>query len=506
MLFLRKLSLRNKVVFIVLATTLCALLISGIGMMFYDLKAFRQAALSDLDAQAKILGRASAAALAFDDPGSAQTYLSLLSAKPEISAAAIYTDSGALFAYYTPDPDGRLDLPPPQADQFRVEGNRLMVFKRITENNEMLGTVYLQSNFHILDWLRKYFAILGAVMALSMVVAVFISIWSQRVLTRPILAVSDVARRVMEQRDFNLRAPKTTDDEIGFLVDAFNDMLAELGRRAEILEGEMAERRVAEEATRRAEADLRELNALLEQRVSARTAELEAANKELEAFSYSVSHDLRAPVRSISGFVFLLREDHPALLDPEANRKLDVILESATRMGELIDDLLAFSRLGRQAIRWTVLDMERLARSVFATLLNEKNAKGVQFSITKLPSAFGDPTLLEHVWINYLANALKFSGKRERPSIQVGASETEHDIVYFVRDNGAGFDPAYGAKLFTVFERLHSDKDFEGTGVGLALVHRIITRHGGRVWAEGQPDQGAVFYFSLPKKGGSTVL
>jgi signal transduction histidine kinase len=505
---LRRFSVRNKLVIIVLTTTLCALLICGVGMMLYDLKAFRQAALNDLDAQANILGRASAAALAFDDPGSAQAYLSLLRAKPEIAAAAIYTDQDALFAYYTPQPDGRLNLPPPQADQFRVEGNRLMVFKRIVENNEVLGTVYLQSDFHIWQWLRKYFAILAAVMALSMIVAFALSTRLQAVVTQPILAISDVARQVMERRDFSLRAPKASEDEIGYLVDAFNDMLSEVERRAETLETsnrnlahEITERRAAEEVAYRAENNLRELNAALEQRVGARTAELEAANKELEAFSYSVSHDLRAPVRSISGFVFMLREDHPELLDAEVNRKLEVILESATRMGELIDDLLAFSRLGRQAIRWTALDMERLARSVFAGLLNEKTGRAVQFSITKLPFAWGDPTLLEHVWINYLSNALKFSGKRARPVIEVGANETENDIVYFVRDNGAGFDPTYGAKLFAVFERLHSDKDFEGTGVGLALVHRIITRHGGRVWAEGEPDKGAVFYFSLPKKG-----
>lgn len=469
-------SLRFKLMFVVLATTLCALLIAGAAMMLYDLKSFRQAALNNLNVQANILGRASAAALAFDDPGSAQAYLALLKAKPEISAAAIYTESGALFATYLNAPMTREQLPAPKSERYEIQGKRMLVFQPIVESGEALGTVYLEAHFDPSAWLGNYFAVLGGIMALSMLVALLLSAWLQAVVMKPILSVSEVARRVMQERDFSLRATKTTDDEVGYLVDAFNGMLAEVGQRAQ---------------------ELRELNAALEQRVADRTAELEAANKELEAFSYSASHDLRAPLRSISGFITLLREDHGEHLDAEANRKLDVVLDAAHRMGQLIDDLLAFSRMGRQAIKWTPLDMTKIARNAYDGLEGAK--KEVDFRLQTLPSSMGDPTLLEHVWINYLSNALKFSAKKSGPQIEVGAEERNNEWIYFVRDNGAGFDASQAHKLFGVFERLHSTREFEGTGVGLALVHRIVTRHGGRVWAEGQPDVGATFYFSLPK-------
>ena len=500
-------SVRHKLFSIVLATTLCALAISGAAMMMYDLKAFRLAAINDLDAQANILGRASAAALAFDDPGSAQAYLALLGAKREIAAAAIYTDRDALFAYYAPREESFKTLPQkPQTDTYRIDGNELHIFKQIVENNEVLGTVYLRSTFDVYQWLKNYFTVFGGVLVLSALIALIMAWWLQSSVTKPILSVTAVARGVMEKRDFDLRAKKTTDDEIGYLVDAFNDMLAELGQRSKTLEAsneslarEITERRAAQAAQRNAENELRELNAALEQRVHDRTAELQSANKELESFSYSVSHDLRAPVRSIAGFVAMLKEDHGPHLDGEANRKLDVIEEATRRMDALIDDLLSFSRLGRQAIKWTELDMGSLVKSVFQSLNSQNMGYPIDFKLGPLPAALGDRTLLEHVWINYLSNAIKFSAKKARPAIEVGGHTSETENIYHVKDNGAGFDPAYTSKLFGVFERLHSDKEFSGTGVGLALVERIVTRHGGRVWAEAKPGEGACFYFSLPK-------
>jgi signal transduction histidine kinase len=251
---------------------------------------------------------------------------------------------------------------------------------------------------------------------------------------------------------------------------------------------------------RRAEEDLRELNAGLESRVAARTTELETANKELESFSYSVSHDLRSPLRAVAGFSRLLWEDHADQLDEEARRKLGLVQSEAQRMGVLIDDLLAFSRLGRQAMQRGPLDMQAMARDVYERLLAQHQGPPVQFHLGILPPAQGDRVLLEQVWANFLSNALKFSAKREQPVIEVDAASDAREHIYFVRDNGAGFDPRYTAKLFGVFQRLHDASEFAGTGVGLALVARIINRHGGRVWADGKPGQGATFYFTLPKE------
>jgi PAS domain S-box-containing protein len=251
---------------------------------------------------------------------------------------------------------------------------------------------------------------------------------------------------------------------------------------------------------RRVEDEFRQLNAELEKRVLSRTAELEAANKELEGFSYSVSHDLRAPVRAIAGFSKILWQDQGSQLDEEGRRKLDIIRSEGARMGVLIDELLAFSRLGRQAIRMAELDMGQLARATYERLCAQHEGTKAEFRLGPLPHATADRVLLEQVWTNFLSNALKFTSKKEQPVIEVGAITDDKEHIYFIRDNGAGFDPRYQAKLFGVFQRLHDTTEFQGTGVGLALVHRIVTRHGGRVWAEGKPGEGATFYFTLPRE------
>jgi light-regulated signal transduction histidine kinase (bacteriophytochrome) len=244
------------------------------------------------------------------------------------------------------------------------------------------------------------------------------------------------------------------------------------------------------------------LNSELEQRVAKRTAELEAANSDLEGFSYSVSHDLRAPIRAINGFCSLLIEDHQEQLDEEARRKLTIIGSEAERMGRLIDDLLAFSRLGRRALQPTMLDMEDLALSAYGRL-NPEQDHCPELKLGTMPMATGDRNLFEQVWANLLSNAVKFSAKKESPMIEVGGISEEREHIFFVRDNGAGFDARYQDRLFGVFQRLHHDADFPGTGVGLALVHRIVTRHGGRVWADGKIDEGATFHFTLPKESSS---
>jgi len=235
----------------------------------------------------------------------------------------------------------------------------------------------------------------------------------------------------------------------------------------------------------------------LESRVLERTAELEAVNKELSSFSYSVSHDLRAPLRAVDGYARMLEEDYAARLDEEGKRLLTVIRSSAGRMGQLIDDLLDFSRLGRQQMTRKPVDIDALVREVIGEVRGNHPAS---IEVQELAPAHGDRALLKQVWVNLIGNALKYSAKRDAARVEIGSQVDGEENVYWVRDNGAGFDMRYAAKLFGVFQRLHAQDEFAGTGVGLAIVQRVVMRHGGRVWAEGQPDAGARFSFSLPRE------
>lgn len=230
---------------------------------------------------------------------------------------------------------------------------------------------------------------------------------------------------------------------------------------------------------------------------------LESVNKELEAFSYSVSHDLRAPLRAISGFSGAVIEDYAPRLDDEGKRYLGLIQENAHRMGQLVDDLLAFSRLGRQEITKTHIDIEALAKAIFEELIAQMPDRNIKFEIRSVPPAFGDTTTIQQVLINLASNAIKFTQTRQEAFIEFGHISGPDGLngngAYYIKDNGVGFDMQYVDKLFGVFQRLHSITEFEGTGIGLALVQRIITRHGGRVWAESKVNEGATFYFTLPQ-------
>ena len=250
---------------------------------------------------------------------------------------------------------------------------------------------------------------------------------------------------------------------------------------------------------RKAENEAKTLNAELESRVAERTSQLEIANKELESFSYSVSHDLRAPLRAIEGFARVLQEDHGTQLGSEGQRYLDIITSSSRQMAVLIDDLLTLSRLGRQELKRQPVDMTSLVNRVWAdsqTLLHGP----VDFRLENLPGVTGDEALLRQVWANLIDNAIKFSGGKAAPVIQINGRRDDQFTIYSIADNGAGFDSKYAGKLFGVFQRLHSKEDFEGTGVGLAIVQRLVHRHGGNTWAEGRVNEGSTFYFSLPSR------
>jgi len=318
---------------------------------------------------------------------------------------------------------------------------------------------------------RAYLTAMAPLALLIVIVGALIAWWGSRRLTRPLGDVTHAAE-ALAAGDLDQRVLVRRDDELGRLARSFNTMAEQVSRSHHHLEAQVAQR----------------------------TKALEGTNAELESFSYSVSHDLRAPLRAIHGFARILLEDHHANLEPEAQRLLGVIDQNTRRMGQLIDDLLAFSRLGRKEIGAAPVDMEELARAVAdevrRTDVGRTGTLAIQ--IDPLPPAHGDRPLLRQVLSNLLQNAAKFTRDRAEARVEVGSRWDSGETVYFIKDNGAGFDARYADKLFGVFQRLHSTEQFDGTGVGLAIVKRIVQRHGGRVWAEGKVDHGATFYFTLP--------
>jgi len=246
----------------------------------------------------------------------------------------------------------------------------------------------------------------------------------------------------------------------------------------------------------RKEHEIQELNEELQVNIE----RLELVNKELEAFSYSVSHDLRAPLRAIHGFLSILEESFKEKIDDEGARLMSIVKDNALRMGQQIDELLAFSKINRADIRKTTINTQSLVDSIYFECTNPEQRKKITFRVSKLPDTLGDSSLFKHVWTNLLSNAIKYTSKIEKPLIEVGFAELQDAYEFYVKDNGVGFDMQYADKLFEVFQRLHSDKEFEGVGVGLAIVQRIVNRHGGKVWAYGEVNMGAAIFFTVPKQ------
>jgi signal transduction histidine kinase len=489
-------SIRYKILAVKFATTLAALLVAIVAMISYDLWLYHRSWIADMTTQADLLGRTSASALTFDDARASQENLELLRYRPKIRAAAIYDARGRRIASFAQE--GESGFPRlPEADGARVEGNDLVVFKRVTNDREILGTVYLRAQYELYDRLLAYLGIAALVTAVAMLVAYIFSNWVQNVLVLPLIAIAKVAAEVTEKRNFALRAEKLSDDEIGLLADSVNTMLEEIGRATRELEASNRESAREVSERRRAEEEVLRLNAELEKRVAERTAQLEYTNGELEAFCYSVSHDLRAPLRAIDGFSQALIEDFPKDVPEDAQRFLKRIRSSTQRMGQLIEDLLNLSKVSRGELQRQDVDLAGVARLVVEDLQQRDPSRKVEISIWDGMQANADPRLLRAAFENLIGNAWKFTSKAQQARIEIGVLRDGAQASFFVRDNGAGFDMAYADKLFGAFQRLHSANEYQGTGIGLATVQRIVHRHGGRIWADAKPGKGAVFFFTL---------
>jgi PAS domain S-box-containing protein len=289
-------------------------------------------------------------------------------------------------------------------------------------------------------------------------------------------------------------------NQYAWIEGTFNNLLNLKGVNAIVTNfRDITQRKKSEEIIAHNLEEKKNMNKELEERVGQRTSELKKSNEELESFSYSVSHDLRSPLRAINSYAKILEEDYGQALDVEARRMMHIIYRNANKMGQLVDDLLDFSRTGRKELVFSLLPMDRIVKEICSELRIEKSGKTVEFKIGKILPAAGDHASIKQVWINYISNAIKYSGSREKIIVEINSVCNLDEIVYSIKDNGVGFDMQYVSNLFNTFQRLHTDQEFEGTGIGLAIVKRIVDKHGGRVWAESKLNEGATFYFTLNK-------
>jgi signal transduction histidine kinase len=491
-------SMRWKLLGLIALSSFFSLVLAGVAIIASDQVWYKRAVTNNVKTQAEMLAAISGAALVFNDPQAASEYLGTLRARVGTTCAAIYAADGTVFAAYqrTGGPPCRTPLPEP--DGHRMDGDDLLVFQGIEQGGERVGTVFMRQHLNLRERALNATGIVVAVLAGSLLLGLLVSARLQRAITQPLFEIAQAAHRITQRRDYSLRAVKLGNDEVGLVTDAFNQMLAQTERSAADLQraNEQLQQEIGEH--RRAREEVLALNATLEQRVAQRTRQLEEANKELESFSYSVSHDLRAPLRAIDGFSAALLKDHEDRLDEEARDYLQRVRAAARRMGVLIDDLLNLARTTRAEIRRRDLDLSDVARSVAREILATHPAWTVEFDIAPDLRAHADPQLLRAALDNLLGNAAKFSARKPGARVEFGSLQQDGQTVYRVRDNGVGFDMAYADKLFGAFQRLHSSREFEGTGIGLANVQRIIHRHGGRVWAESRVDHGASFFFTLP--------
>ncbi len=474
-------SLSGRLTRLNVLVTATGLLLACAGFLAYDFVTIRQALVENLAVQARVLGSNSVAALTFNDRESAEKTLAALRAAPNVVASGLYAPDATLFAAYRRAPSdpvpAQVELPAGEEEkQWSDQGDVLLV-DRIVFQGTTAGYVFIESDLNLF-WqrIRRYLVISFCVLASAFAIAVGISTQLRRETLRPIAALAEVARHISQEKNYSVRASTETPAELAVLVEGFNDMLEQIERR---------------------DRELREARDDLERRVEQRTAELAAANKELEAISYSVSHDLRAPLRSIDGFSLALLQDYSDSLDADAKNYFERIRAATRRMGMLIDDMLNLARVTRAEIRRERVNLSAMARAATAELKKTDGSRDVECVIEENVETEGDAQLLRVAIDNLLGNAWKYTSKHATARIEFGQMRTNGSRVFFVRDDGAGFDPAFAGKLFGAFQRLHGSSEFPGTGVGLATVQRILLRHGGKIWAEAEVEKGATFYFTV---------
>ncbi len=483
-------SIQRKTLAIILFTTSVALLVSAVALLSYEARAYREFLINDLSTQADILARVSAPSLAFDDRLAAEQALELLTNRSGIVAGAVYRADGELFATYQRS-GATIEFPATAGSTVPdVVGDDLDLFHPVIENNEQLGFVYLRADYELGNRIRDYLLILLGAIVVSFSVAILVSLWLQGSVTGPILSIKNVAEKIVQERDFMLRAPKTTHDEIGLLADVFNTMLEEVGQRQRDLESSY--QRLSEESEERSNAE----------------AALRIANKHKDEFLATLAHELRNPLAPMVNAITLLRSPHAS--QDTANSAVDIIDRQLSQMTRLVEDLLDVSRIsrGKLVVRKEPVQLVDVIRSAVDTVRPMIDAKGQELTL-ELPehsvSVSADLVRLSQVLTNLLNNATKYTGAGG----QIVLSATvEDDVVRIqVSDNGKGISAQTLPQIFKMFAQ---DEDAgshsqSGLGVGLALAKRLVELHGGMIYAESRgPGQGSTFTVQLPTEPAAT--
>jgi signal transduction histidine kinase len=505
MMNLRDAPIQRKLTTAIMLACTVVLFLTAAVFIVHEVITFRQTLAENSRTIARITAAQSSGAVDYENEADCRKILSKLNGEPSILLAALYGRHDRMLARYPESADVRSFPVIPAAREYLIENGAVNIFVPVRQDDRVVGSLYLKwdlsAAYHRFRW---DVGILALIMIGSLAVALAISQALQRRISGPILELAETARLVSNKRDYSVQAKKHGNDELGVLTDAFNQMLAQIGEQDKALRKNEEQLRVALQSAQASATEVRALNAGLESRVASRTAELAATNQELEAFAYSVSHDLRAPLRHIDAYAQILEEEldkNPA----EAQQYINRIRHGVQNTGRLVDDLLKLSRVGRVELKFETIPLNPVVEEVLAELKMEIENRSIDWRIAKLPRANVDPGLIKQVFANLISNAVKYTRPRARAMIEIGVEPANGGGAIFVRDNGVGFNMKYAHKLFGVFQRLHRMEEFEGTGVGLATVQRIVHLHGGKIWVDAELDKGATFHFTLKGIEAATV-
>jgi signal transduction histidine kinase len=483
-MFLKNSPVKQKLMAIVMITCGVVLLVTCSAFFTYELKTYKQNAIDHLSTLAQLLANNTTAALAFENEEDARTLLAALKAEPHIRQAVLYDKDGKLFVFYPGNADTNSFLKPPFPIGHQFIDSDLVEFETIIQSDKKLGTLYVRSDMGAMnDRLRLYSVIVMCVLGGTFILAYFISRLLQGQITSPLLALTETARAVTERKDYSVRARQYGKDEVGLLTVAFNNMLEQIHSR--------------DFALQQAQSKLLEHAADLEKRVAERTAKLSDTVAELEAFSYSISHDMRAPLRAMQGYSAYILENFGEKLGPEGTHFLNRISRAGSRLDNLVQDILTYSRISKEQFELRPVSLDILINDIVQQYPGFQRPEAEIDIIPPLGTVTGHEASLTQVVSNLLGNAIKFVKPGDKPKISISAEPHGSQIWIMFRDNGIGIAEKDLNRIFKIFERVHPEATYEGTGIGLSIVRKATERMGGVVEVESELGKGCKFIIKL---------